>query len=64
MNGVFAGAFGFSGRVAGSNCVANETTISVFERTVPGEVWTVTAYYFTGNSLRIVNQPHFRFIFS
>jgi hypothetical protein len=62
VNEAFKDRFGFSGRVAGDNCVANETTVSLSKRTVPGEVWNVSAYYFTGNSVRLIDQPHFRIV--
>jgi hypothetical protein len=62
VNGAFNDRFGFGGRVAGGNCVANETTVSLARRTVPGEVWTLSAYYFTGISARLIDQPHFHIV--
>ena len=59
-----SGSFVFNGRVAGSNCVANETTVGLARHTVAGEVWTVRANYLTGNSGRFIqNQAHFRIFF-
>ena len=56
--------FGFAGRPAGSNCVANQTWVTVPAQTAPGEVWTVSATYQGGNSDRFVqNQAHFRVFF-
>jgi hypothetical protein len=56
--------FSFAGRAAGSNCVANETWVTVPAQTQPGEVWTVSATYQGGNSDRFVqNQAHFRVFF-
>ena len=60
-----SGSFVFNGRVAGSNCVANETTVSLARHTVAGEVWTVRANYLTGNSGQFIqNQAHFRIFFA
>ena len=59
-----SGSFVFNGRVAGSNCVANETTVGLARHTVAGEVWTVHATYLTGNSGRLIShQAHFRVFF-
>ena len=56
--------FGFAGRSAGSNCVANQTWVTIPAQTAPGEVWTVSATYQGGNSDRFVqNQAHFRIFF-
>jgi hypothetical protein len=56
--------FSFAGRAAGSNCVANETQVTVPGQTQPGEIWTVSATYQGGNSDRFVqNQAHFRVFF-
>lgn len=57
----FGRSFGFSGRAAGSNCVANETVISLPVTTFPGEVWEVRVTYLAGNTGRVVqNQAHFQ----
>jgi len=59
-----SGSFVFTGRVTGSNCVANETFVNLARHTVPGEVWTVRANYVTGNSGRFIqNQAHYRVFF-
>ena len=59
-----SGSFVFNGRVAGGNCVANETTVGLARHTVAGEVWTVRASYITGNSGRFIqHQAHFRVFF-
>jgi hypothetical protein len=59
-----SGQFIFNSRVAGGNCVANETYVNLPRHTVGGEVWTVRANYLTGNSGRFVqNQAHFRIFF-
>ena len=59
-----SGFFRFNSRIAGGNCVANETTVSLARQTVPGEVWTVRASYLTGNSGQFIqNQAHFRVFF-
>jgi hypothetical protein len=55
------GLYVFFGRSAGSNCVANEAYVSIPRATQPGEVWTVTTNYDTGNSSRAIrNQNHFQ----
>jgi hypothetical protein len=57
-------SFGFSGRAAGSNCVANETVVRLPVTTQPGEVWQVRATYLAGNTGRVVqNQAHFQTTF-
>jgi hypothetical protein len=55
------GQYVFFGRPAGSNCVASENYVSIPRATQPGEVWTVTTNYDTGNSGRAIrNQNHFQ----
>jgi hypothetical protein len=57
------GAFTLFGNRAGGNCVANERNFFPAAGN-PGDVWTVTANYNTGNSGQLIrNQSHFRIFF-
>jgi hypothetical protein len=51
----------FAGRTAGSNCVANETSVRLPVSTQPGETWQISATYLAGNSGRLVqSQQHYQ----
>jgi hypothetical protein len=51
-------------RQPGSNCVSNETYVTIPVGSSPGEVWTFSVSYKAGNSLRtIYDQSHFRIVF-
>jgi hypothetical protein len=65
ISSTVTGTYAFFGRPAGSNCVANETWVTIPRYPVAGEVWTVTTNYDTGNTGRsIQNQSHFRITYN
>jgi hypothetical protein len=61
INSSVTGQYVFFGRAAGGNCVANEAFVTIPRSPVPGEVWTVTTNYDTGNSGQAIrNQNHYQ----